>query len=128
MVNLFRKAFLNVGTRMGEDGVYGGTRTRQGPPDFLFGAATAAYQIERGLYHTNWKLWEDLGTRPMDGRPTVKNHDEAGVACDSWNRFDEDLAALQKLGANMYRFSVDWSRVEPKPGEFDDTALDQYAT
>jgi len=98
------------------------------PNDFLFGAATAAYQIEGGLEYTNWKLWEDLKFRPSDGHPTVRNHDRAGSACDSWNRFDEDLAALQHLGARMYRFSVDWSRIEPQPGEFNETALDQYAS
>ena len=148
MFNFLRDAFLNieplpVTTRVEPDGAYtyadglmpsnasdakALVKDVDFPSDFLFGAATAAYQIEGGLYHTNWKLWEDLEYRPGDGRPTVKNHDKAGQACDSWNRFDTDLASLENLGARMYRFSVDWSRIEPTPGQFDDRALDQYVS
>ena len=77
------------------------------PPSFEFGAATAAYQIEGGLVDTNWNRWEKLKVRPLDGGETVARGEEAGVACDSWNRFEEDLHVLKQLGLTVYRFSVD---------------------
>lgn len=93
------------------------------PPDFFFGASTAAYQIEGGLHSCNWSMWEKQGTR-ADGKPTVE--EKVGRACDSWNLFAADLAALKRLGTTMYRFSVEWSRVEPSEGCFDEAALDKY--
>lgn len=95
------------------------------PSNFLWGAATAAYQIEGGLHHCNWSMWEEQGTR-LDGHATVEHHEKAGKACNSWELFDKDLDALKKLGATMYRFSVEWSRIEPKEGEFDEAVLKQY--
>lgn len=98
------------------------------PHDFFFGAATASYQIEGGLDNTNWKQWEDLQFRPGDGQPTIEHHQQAGRACDAWNRFDADLKHLQRIGARMYRFSIDWSRIEPRPGQFDEDSLDRYVS
>ena len=124
------------------------------PSTFFFGCATAAYQIEGGLDNCNWSMWEcaaagsrsydlwestllpaltlynrarrEQRTRKSDGQPTVEGHQRAGLACDSWNRFDEDLAALKALGARMYRFSVEWSRIEPREGVINEAALSRY--
>jgi len=99
------------------------------PPHFRMGAATAAYQIEGGISNTNWNRWEELGHRPEGDRgPTVENGERAGTACDSWNRFDRDLALMRELKLETYRFSVEWSRIEPEDGRFDEAALDRYAT
>lgn len=50
----------------------------------------------------------------------------AGTACDHYRRFRDDIALLRDLGLGWYRFSVEWSRVEPEPGMFDEDALDHY--
>lgn len=93
------------------------------PSGFLWGTATAAHQIEGGL-DNNWTDFE-AGAFP-DGRPHIKNQDRSTVATDSWNRFDEDLAAMKALGATTYRFSVEWSRLEPRKGEWNDAAMQRY--
>lgn len=89
------------------------------PPDFLFGAATAAYQVEGGLYKCNWAAWERAGHN---------GGHYAGAACDHWSRFEEDVEHMKALGLRMYRFSVDWSRCEPAEGVFDAAAIERYAS
>ena len=90
---------------------------------FLLGTATAAHQTEGGLTN-DWTQWE--AGQFEDGRPHILNDDKSSVATDSWNRFDDDLAAMKRLGVNSYRFSVEWSRLEPKEGEWDATAVARY--
>jgi len=88
------------------------------PSDFLFGAATAAHQIEGGNVNSDWWAFEhdpDSGVR-----------DVSGDACDSWHRWAEDLDLAASIGLNAYRFSVEWARVEPEPGVFSIAALDHY--
>ncbi|CAB9508539.1 2H-1,4-benzoxazin-2-yl glucoside beta-D-glucosidase [Seminavis robusta] len=96
------------------------------PPTFMWGAATAAYQIEGGLRNCNWSRWEDQKTRQHDGQPTVEHHETAVKACRAWEMFDTDLEHMKKLGMKMYRFSVEWSRIEPACGSFDATAVERY--
>jgi beta-glucosidase len=88
------------------------------PDNFLFGAATAAHQIEGNNTNSDWWAFEH--------DPNSGCRDSSGDACDSWHRWDEDLALVQSLGLNAYRFSVEWARVEPAPGEFSLVALDHY--
>jgi beta-glucosidase len=88
------------------------------PEHFLFGTATAAHQIEGGNVNSDW--W-DFEHDPQSGVADV-----SGDACDSWHRWGEDLDLVAQLGLNAYRFSVEWARVEPEPGEFSDAALDHY--
>lgn len=84
-------------------------------PPFLFGAATSSHQIE-GNTANDWISWEAAGhTRERSGR-----------AADHWTRWREDFDLLATLGLNSYRMSIEWSRVEPRSGEFDDSALAQY--
>ena len=103
------------------------TKQLKFPPTFAFGAATAAYQTEGGIVDTNWNRWEALGKRPHDGGETIARGETAKVACDSWNRFEDDLKVLCDLGLSVYRFSVEWSRVEPSEGKFDEAAINRYA-
>jgi beta-glucosidase len=91
------------------------------PPGFLFGTATAATQIEGGCDATDWA---EFAHQP--GR--IHGGDTPAVACDSWNRWREDVALQTALGANAYRFSVEWARIEPSAGRFDSAALDHYRT
>ncbi len=90
-----------------------GVRFREG---FLWGAATAAHQIEGNNVHNDWWRAEEAGVLPH----------RSGHACDSWNRWPDDIRLLQDMGLNAYRLSVEWARIEPEPGQFDHTALDTY--
>lgn len=93
------------------------------PRGFLWGTATAAHQIEGGLDNS----WTDFEAGAFaDGRPHIKNQDRSTIATDSWNRFDEDLAAMKALGSTTYRFSIEWSRLEPRKGEWNDAAMQRY--
>ncbi len=107
---------------LGSDDTFGNLRSSL-PAGFLFGTATAAHQIEGGL-DNDWTDWE-RGFH-ADGSPHVKDRTVSGAACDSWNRFDEDLGLMRHLGANAYRFSVEWSRLEPAEGQWNDEAAERY--
>lgn len=93
------------------------------PAGFLLGTATAAHQIEGGL-DNDWTDWE-RGFH-ADGTPHVKDRTVSGAACDSWNRFDDDLALMRHLGANAYRFGIEWSRLEPAEGQWNEEAATRY--
>ena len=82
---------------------------------FLWGVATSAYQIE-GAVQNDWTEWERAG-RLKPGA------ERCGQATGHRDRWEADLALLPEIGANAYRFSVEWSRIEPRPGEFDESAL-----
>lgn len=97
------------------------------PPDFLWGAATAAYQVEGGLNNTQWYRFEQNFTRD-DGSAAIADGWQCGASADAWNRFDDDLALMRALGLRSYRFSVEWSRVEPVRGVYDEKALARYAS
>jgi beta-glucosidase len=94
------------------------------PRGFRFGVATAAHQVEGGLDANNWARWET--TRRPDGRPGVLTGERVGSAVEHWDRFEDDVALLVELGVDTYRFSVEWSRVEPSPGRIDGAALERY--
>jgi len=89
------------------------------PPSFLFGTATAATQIEG---HCTTSDWYAFAKQP--GR--VKHGDTPAVACDSWNRWREDVALQRTLGMGAYRLGIEWARIEPRPGSIDRVALDEY--
>jgi beta-glucosidase len=83
------------------------------PEGFLWGTATSAHQVEGGNVHNDW--WE-----------FEKRFTPSGAACDFLNRFEEDLDRARALGTNAFRFSVEWSRIEPRPGERDPEAVRYY--
>lgn len=91
------------------------------PQNYLWGVATSAYQIE-GRIDNDMLRWETSGRfRRGDFNPLV------GDACDHWQRWENDFRLLKDLGVNSYRFSIEWARVEPEPGQFNRHALDQYS-
>src|SRR5476651_156853 len=87
---------------------------------FLWGAATSSHQVEGYNEANDWWKWESEDK--IDGG--VKS----GAAADHWNRFREDLRLAADLGLNSYRFSVEWSRLEPEEGRWDESALEWYET
>jgi beta-glucosidase len=89
------------------------------PPQFLWGAGTSAHQIEGGNERNDWWAWEAVPGNIVDGA-------RSGPACLSWQRWQEDLDLVRGLGLNAYRFSIEWSRVEPEMGRHDETALGRY--
>ncbi len=91
---------------------------------FWWGTSTASFQNEdRGVppgskwdFKTDWDIFSEEGHIPPRGND----------ATFSWTHFDKDVAALKKLGVNHYRFGIEWGRVEPKPGVFNEAAIRQY--
>ena len=90
----------------------------QFPPGFLWGAATAAHQVEGN--NTNSDLWVLEHIQPtLFVEPSLD-------ACDHFHRFREDIRLLASLGLNTYRFSIEWARIEPERNHFSTAALDHY--
>jgi beta-glucosidase len=81
------------------------------PPDFLWGAATAAYQIEGAVAAggRSPSIWDTFSRRPG----AIANGDTGDVACDHYHRYRDDVALMASLGLRSYRFSVAWPRVQP---------------
>lgn len=82
-------------------------------PDFMYGCATAAYQVEGA--------WNEDGKLPNVWDVHLKDTDNGEVACDSYHLWKEDIELVKKYGCNTYRFSIAWSRVRPL-GECETTA------
>lgn len=85
------------------------------PADFLWGVATSAHQVDGG---TTGNDWADFERRPG----TIADGALSGAAADHWNRLEEDTHLIRQLGANAHRLSLEWSRLEPLPGRWDDAA------
>jgi beta-glucosidase len=88
------------------------------PDGFIWGSATAAHQIEGGNTNNDWWAWEH---NPDSGCVA-----SSGDACDSWHRWEEDVALVADLGLGAYRFSLEWSRIEPAEDEWSTASLDHY--
>jgi beta-glucosidase len=88
------------------------------PSFFSWGTSTSAYQIEGGGTNTDW--WR------FERRENTIAVDESGDACDSWNRYEEDLDLLVEFGLNSFRLSIEWARIEPEHGVFSEEALTHY--
>ncbi len=92
--------------------------------DFLWGSATAAHQVEGNCFNNNWYRFESAVDE--QGKPKILNGQKAGLACDHWNRYKDDIQLMKDISLNSYRFSMEWSKIEPRQGEFDQAALDHY--
>src|SRR5581483_11953554 len=88
------------------------------PEGFTWGTATAAHQVDGGTWNNDWWAWEHDPRSPCV--------EPSGDAIDHWNRWPDDLKLLADLGFGAYRFSLEWSRIEPEEGEFSRAALDHY--
>ena len=89
----------------------GSQNTAEFPTGFLWGAATAAYQVE-GAWNEDGRgesIWDRFAHQPGN----IKNGDTGDVACDSYHRYREDIALLKRLNLKSYRFSIAWPRIQP---------------
>lgn len=85
---------------------------------FLVGAATAAHQVEGNNIYSDYWAQEQL--------PHSSFAEPSGIACDHYNRYEEDIRLLAEAGLNAYRFSMEWARIEPEEGRFDDAEIEHY--
>lgn len=99
--------------------------TRSLPSGFLFGAATAAYQIEGAAFEDGRtaSIWDHFARIPG----AVINGDTGDVACDHYHRYADDVALMKELGLQAYRFSTSWSRVRPDGGPVNAKGIDFYS-
>ena len=93
--------------------------TRKFPDGFLWGAATAAHQVEGGCDNCDWAAWERIPGHILDGTVT-------GRCTDHFNRYEQDFDLAKSLSQNAHRFSVEWSRIEPQDGQWDFDAVAHY--
>ncbi|MBI3273897.1 MAG: glycoside hydrolase family 1 protein [Candidatus Colwellbacteria bacterium] len=109
--------------------------------DFFWGSATSAHQIEGGN-HNDWSEWELKSAKVEAQNAEKKNWPEyilktypnplqeknyiSGAACDHYNRFREDFDIAKSLGHNAHRFSIEWSRIEPEEGKFNEQEIEHY--
>ncbi len=85
---------------------------------FLIGAATAAHQVEGGNIHSDYWAQEHMVHTDF--------LEPSGDAVDHYNRYGEDIRLMADAGLNAYRFSIEWARIEPQEGCFDETQIDHY--
>jgi beta-glucosidase len=110
------------------------------PKDFLWGAATSAHQVEGGTKN-NWTQWEKENAERLareakkkwqpwqqEKFPEMleKENYISGQACDHYNRYAEDFDLAKAGGHNAHRFSLEWSRIEPEKGKFDEKEIEHY--
>ncbi len=99
-------------------------RKRIYPEGFLWGTATSSHQVEGGSTRNNWTAFEDA--KDAGGRPRITGGQRSGRACEHWERYREDIRLMTDIGLNAYRFSVEWSKIEPEEGVFDGEVLKHY--
>lgn len=116
------------------------------PRGFLWGAATSSHQVEGGS-HNDWSEWERKNAklkaqsatlRQAHGKewpdyllqrypnPLQEENYISGKACYHYHRFREDFDIAKSLGHNAHRFSIEWSRIEPEEGKFNEKEIEHY--
>ena len=86
------------------------------PTEFLWGAATAAHQVEGNNINNDWYEWEQQG----------RSAEPSGIAADFYHRYEGDFDLAKSLAHNAFRMSIEWSRIEPENGKFSNTELLHY--
>jgi beta-glucosidase len=121
------------------------------PEGFFWGASTSSHQVEGGDMN-DWSAWERKNCDRLAREAKERYEDAskltgtfsdelwheirkqsidpknyvAGIACDQYRRYEEDFDLAKSLGLNAYRFSVDWARIEPEEGKFDEQEIEHY--
>lgn len=112
------------------------------PKNFLWGVSTSAHQVEGGL-HNQWTVWELENAKSLAAQAPyhyddLKNWDDikhaakrpsnyvSGRAANHYELYEQDIELVQRLNMNTFRFSIEWSRVQPQPDAWDVSAVDHY--
>ncbi|MCF7852431.1 MAG: family 1 glycosylhydrolase [Simkaniaceae bacterium] len=92
------------------------------PKDFLWGVATNEYQNSGAALcpESNWAAWEKT-------KGHIVNGDQSGESTRHYLAIPQTIEQLKQLGVNAYRFSIEWSKIEPKEGQFDEVAIEHYS-
>lgn len=88
------------------------------PAGFLWGTATSSYQYEGGNTNNQWYRWEEQGH--------ISRGERCGKAANWWGNAESDFALAERMGHNALRLSLEWSRIEPSEGNWDNIALERY--
>ena len=88
------------------------------PENFLLGASTAAHQVEGNNIHSDYYTMEQMKSTSFV--------EPSADAVDHYNRYKEDILLLKNAGLNCYRFSIEWARIEPVEGQFDEREVEHY--
>jgi beta-glucosidase len=99
--------------------LYANEKTNSFPQDFLWGVATSAHQIEGNNVDSDWWAFEQIPGK-------IKHGDVSGDATNHYNLLEEDTKLIKNLGVKLYRFSIEWAKIEPKKGEFNLEVLEHY--
>lgn len=93
--------------------------TRHFPEGFLWGASTGAYQVEGGNVNSDWWKWEgELGH--------ISDGSRSGLASDHYRRHEEDFDLAAKMNNNAHRLSIEWARIEPREGVWNEDEVEHY--
>src|SRR3989344_7072245 len=108
------------------------------PEKFYWGSASSSHQVE-GNNHNDWSEWEKKNANRLSQiahlpdyilnnypNPLQKENYISGPACGHYNKFKEDFDIAKSLGQNAHRFSIEWSRVEPEEGKFNEKEIEHY--
>jgi len=111
------------------------------PQGFFWGSATSAHQVEGGNVN-DWSEWEQKNANRLSQIASQKKWPDfilnnypnpielenyiSGRACDHYNRFEQDFDIAKQLGHNAHRFSIEWSRIEPEEGKFNEVEIEHY--
>ena len=87
----------------------------QFPKDFYWGAATSSYQVEGNNTHADWWPWEKKAGK-----------ENSGLACGHYELYEQDFDLVKSLNHNAHRLSIEWSRIEPREGQFSQEAIQHY--
>jgi beta-glucosidase len=85
------------------------------PENFLWGAATSSYQVEGGNSHSDWWPWE-----------IAVGKEKSGQACRHYELYEKDFDLAKSLNHNSHRLSIEWARVEPEQGKFNQQEIQHY--
>ena len=88
------------------------------PEEFIFGTAVASYQVEGGIYNNDWTHWENK-------KGTVCA-EPCNDACKHYEYLENDIDLINTLGIKAFRFSMEWSRIQPSEESFDEVAINHY--
>ncbi len=90
------------------------------PKSFIFGTAVASYQVEGGIYNNDWTHWENKNNSVCV--------EPCGDACKHYEYLDDDIELLQELGIKAFRFSMEWSRIQPEKNVFNEDEIKYYVS